>query len=98
MKKEVSERTMRSFIKTHLPDHGVFGTADLFREKFDVKPETTIAPWAGHPVMYNRDYKVNEQFCNLLDKVTSSVDDLHDGVYDPVYVVRALRAVKVTKK
>jgi len=73
---------MRSLIRKHLPELGVLGTADAFREKY-------IYP--GYGPYSDRDIKLNREFCDLLEKVA---DNCPDGIYDPVYVEKALKRVK----
>jgi len=83
---------MRRFIARHLPDLGTFGTADLFRERWDLHPNYYIG-YQSH-LFPNEAMKINDEFCKLLEGVASYCDDNYGGVYDPVYVKKALKVVE----
>lgn len=90
--RKITELGMKRFISKHLPDCGVFGTADLFRERYDVNPRTYASSFG---VGHNEDYEANEKFCNLLDKVASYIDSIGwAGTYDPEFIRRAWRAIR----
>ena len=74
---------MERFIIKTLPENGIYRTADLFREKY-------VEKQIG--VMAQKD--ANNEFCDLLHKVASVIDDIGAGIYDPTYIKEALKIIR----